>query len=128
MADMDDMFGDDIVPAENATEETQPEPMETTAEEGTLEQNGTTEHDTENTEENGVKVEPIVIEDEKVQDGGVIEDAEEEKKEEKKPEIVPYVSDTDTVQVRLRDAFALKHVNMLHTWKWHKPWHIHVLH
>merc|ERR1711990_269918 len=95
MADMDDMFGDDIVPAENETQETPLEPMETgEQEEGSMEQNGTAENDTEikteTNDENGVAAETIVIEDEKIQDGGVIDDAEEEKKEEKKPEIVPY--------------------------------------
>ena len=45
-----------------------------------------------------VKNEPIMIEDEQIQDGGVIED--DKPVVEKKPEVQPYISDTDMVQVR----------------------------
>ena len=105
------------IPVEPENEPEKPESMET---ENTVENENGVENDNENgvenenvpestndavngaENENGdteeVKNEPIMIEDEQIQDGGVIED--DKPVVEKKPEVQPYISDTDMVQVR----------------------------
>jgi len=125
MADMDDMFGD-MGEGENGgipvtipdAEMAEAEKVETaevemaeakveTEENGTEEtgngeengkpENGKSELETENGKpENGKS--PIVIDDEPIQDGGTIDDEEKNAKP-KKPDFIPYISDTDIVQV-----------------------------
>ena len=107
-----DMFGDGAPTSAEPTaivlgapepenEQEKPESMET---ENTVENENGVENHNENGVENEnrateeVKNEPIMIEDEQIQDGGVIED--DKPVVEKKPEVQPYISDTDMVQVR----------------------------
>ena len=74
------------------------ETAENGIENGVEHENGIKNGDSvENGDSEGVKNEPIMIEDDQIQDGGIIED--EQPVVEKKPEVEPYISDTDMVQV-----------------------------